>query len=63
MITRNILHKIEKELFTGKSILILGPRQVGKSTLTELLLEKSTIPNIVFNGDDADVRALFKEYE
>jgi predicted AAA+ superfamily ATPase len=61
MITRNILHKIEKELFTGKSILILGPRQVGKSTLTELLLEKSTIPYIVFNGDDADVRALFKD--
>lgn len=61
MITRNILHKIEKELFTGKSILILGPRQVGKSTLTELLLEKSTIPYIVFNGDDADVRVLFKD--
>jgi predicted AAA+ superfamily ATPase len=60
MISRNILQKIEKELFTGKVILILGPRQVGKSTLTEILLEKSTISHTVFSGDDADVRELFK---
>jgi hypothetical protein len=60
MIARDILYKTEKELFTGKSILILGPRQVGKSTLTELILEKSTVPHVIFNGDDADVRELFK---
>lgn len=32
----------------SKNILLLGPRQTGKSTLIELLLRESKRPNLVF---------------
>ena len=39
LIERFLAKKIEARLFKGKAILIFGPRQVGKSTLTESLLK------------------------
>ena len=36
-IQRQIESKIEKDLFRGKIIILLGARQVGKSTLIKLL--------------------------
>ena len=47
-------------MFSGKVILIMGPRQVGKSTLSEQIIEESGMPCIILNGDDADVRLLFQ---
>lgn len=40
MIKRNILSKIEKNLFKGKVILIFGTRRVGKTTILEQLIEQ-----------------------
>lgn len=40
MIKRNILDKIEKNLFKGKVILIFGTRRVGKTTILEQLIEQ-----------------------
>jgi predicted AAA+ superfamily ATPase len=55
MIVKRVLQaEIEKKLFKGKAILIFGPRQSGKSTLVESLLQGKEY--LYLNGDDADVR-------
>ncbi|WP_256010783.1 AAA family ATPase [Desertivirga xinjiangensis] len=54
MITRRITEAIENRLFKGKAILIFGPRQSGKSTLVESILQDKE--HLYLNGDDADVR-------
>lgn len=43
-------------MFQGKAILILGPRQVGKSTLCESLLKEVGTSWMYLNGDEGDVR-------
>lgn len=48
--------RIEEKLFKGKAILIFGPRQSGKSTLVEALLQGRE--HLYLNGDDADVREI-----
>jgi len=56
MIKRIIQPFIEKGFFTGKAIIVLGPRQVGKTTLIkEILKEKK---HLFLNTDDATVRRL-----
>jgi predicted AAA+ superfamily ATPase len=54
MITRIIQQAIEDRLFKGKAILVFGPRQSGKSTLIETILQGKE--HLYLNGDDADVR-------
>ncbi|SDJ34956.1 hypothetical protein SAMN04487898_102329 [Pedobacter sp. ok626] len=54
MIRRSIQEAIENRLFKGKAILIFGPRQSGKSTLVESILQSKE--HLYLNGDDADVR-------
>lgn len=56
MIKRTIQTAIEKKLFKGKAILIFGPRQCGKSTLAEAILDKKE--HLYLNGDDADTREI-----
>ncbi len=49
---------IAKRLFKGKVIILLGARQVGKTTLIENILSDLDYPVIELNGDEADVREL-----
>lgn len=56
-IIRNILPSIRERLFRNKAILILGPRQAGKSTLCHKLLEGTGLTWLYLNGDEADVRS------
>jgi predicted AAA+ superfamily ATPase len=56
MIFRYIQPLIEARLFKGKAILVFGPRQSGKSTLIEAILQGREY--FYLNGDDADVREL-----
>lgn len=58
MIQRSMINSIQKKMFGGKAIIILGARQVGKTTLVEQLLLKSRKDVLSLNGDDADVRSL-----
>jgi hypothetical protein len=58
MINRVIESKIRSRLFKGKAILLLGPRQCGKSTLVENLLKEVGKPYLYMNGDDSDVRSI-----
>jgi len=58
MIRRSLQANIEKRLFKGKAILLFGPRQSGKSTLIESLLQAQHQSWLYLNGDEADVRAM-----
>lgn len=58
MISRAISDSVEKHLKDNKAIILLGPRQVGKSTLLNQLSSKFAQPVTLWNGDDADIRTL-----
>ena len=60
MIERGIEHIIEKKLKDSKAIILLGPRQAGKSTLLELIQKKFQQPVAWWNGDETDVRSLLE---
>jgi len=58
MIKRTLFDSIEKKFFRGKAIILLGPRQVGKTTLIqELLIGK---PHLFLNGDDPEIRGMLE---
>jgi predicted AAA+ superfamily ATPase len=61
MIKRQLLSKIQEKLSDSKAIILLGPRQAGKSTLLEQLSPHFKTPVLWMNGDDADVRVLLNE--
>jgi uncharacterized protein len=56
MIPRILQPKIIAKLGKGKAILIIGPRQVGKTTLIKNILEKEAC--LFLDGDDPTVRNL-----
>ncbi|MBK7882865.1 MAG: ATP-binding protein [Chitinophagaceae bacterium] len=58
MIQRTVQDKLIKRFFKGKAIIVLGPRQCGKSTLIEYLLNNQKYPWLYLNGDEADVREM-----
>jgi len=57
-IPRVLLSIIQSRLFKNKAILLMGPRQVGKTTLVNTLLSERSENAVLFNGDEADVRQL-----
>jgi len=58
MIERQLSEIISQKLFTGKAIILMGPRQVGKTTiLRELFGNRSDF--IWLNGDESDIQKLF----
>ncbi len=56
MITRTITAKIQSKLGKGKAIILLGPRQVGKTTLIQKIL--SDKEHLFLDADDPTIRAL-----
>ena len=56
MINRTIYQSIFQHFFKGKAIIVLGPRQVGKTTLIKLLLNEKE--HLFLDGDDPEVREL-----
>lgn len=60
MITRHLEESIRQRLSKKKAIIIMGARQVGKTTLLRQIFEKKD--NVLWlNGDETDIQALFKE--
>jgi predicted AAA+ superfamily ATPase len=58
MISRLLAKTIKKRLFTGKAIIILGSRQVGKTTLLQKLTNR--LENVLWlNADEPDVQTMF----
>jgi hypothetical protein len=58
MIIRVINELIENRINRGKAIVLLGPRQVGKTTLINEFLKQREF--LFLNGDDADHRELLE---
>lgn len=58
MIKRSIQTTIQQRFFKGKALLLFGPRQIGKSTLAEALLNNQPKKWLHLSGDDADVREI-----
>ena len=58
MITRTLQQRIEGNLFKGKAIIVIGARQVGKSTLFRQITEKLEEPVLMLNCDEPEVREL-----
>ena len=58
MILRAITDSIKHRLADEKAIILLGPRQVGKSTLLQQLSPELKTNILWWNGDDADIRSL-----
>lgn len=59
MITRSQQEAALAHLFKGKALIIYGPRQAGKTTFSEQLLEIVAKKTLRLNGDDADTREAF----
>lgn len=59
MITRNLEVEIEKKLFGGKAIIIMGARQTGKTTLLKKIT-KNQEDVLWLNADEVDTIALFE---
>ena len=56
MITRELKAKIEQKLFKGKAIVVVGARQVGKTTLFNEVLRARQEKILRLNLDEADAR-------
>lgn len=56
MIIRTLQAAIEARLFKGKAIMLIGARQVGKSTLFRMITDKLALPTLSLNCDDPEVR-------
>ena len=54
MYLRSLRDKIEKRIDSGKVIIVIGPRQVGKTTLIESILK--TKDYLLLDGDDPKTR-------
>lgn len=56
MIVRKLTDEIEHNLFNGKAIVIIGPRQVGKTTLLRELVSRSDKRVLTLNCDEPESR-------
>ncbi|SDF05465.1 ATP-binding protein [Chitinophaga filiformis] len=58
MVKRAIYDQILSNLFKGKAIIITGPRQVGKTTLLQAIMEQAEGKVLYLNCDEPDIRPL-----
>ncbi len=56
MITRQLQGVIEERMFQGKAIIVIGARQVGKTTLFQQVLEKRAEKALTLNCDEPEVK-------
>ena len=59
MYSRYLSDKIVKKIGSAKAIVVIGPRQVGKTTLIETILK--TKDYLLLDGDDPTTRTLLTE--
>jgi predicted AAA+ superfamily ATPase len=59
MIKRALSAQIKSQMGSGKAIVLIGPRQVGKTTLIQTLL--ADIPHAYWDGDDALLRGTLNQ--
>jgi uncharacterized protein len=59
MYSRTLSSNIKHRINSGKAIIVIGPRQVGKTTLIQKILEAEEY--LLLNGDDPAIRTLLSE--
>ena len=59
MIKRDLLDSIISSCFRGKIILLLGARQVGKTTLLKEVVKQMDEPHVWLNADESDIYEAF----
>ena len=60
MINRILTDTIKKLLGKQKAIIILGARQVGKSTLLKMLYKNNSEQPLLWDGDEPDIRQILE---
>jgi predicted AAA+ superfamily ATPase len=60
MIERSLENIVRKNLKDNKAVILLGPRQTGKSTLLQLIQKHLKQPIAWWNGDETDIRSLLE---
>ena len=60
MIQREINEIIHSRLFQQKAIIIMGPRQVGKTTLIKEITQKINKKTLWLNGDELEIHQIFE---
>lgn len=61
MIRRKLQDVIESRLFSGKAIVVIGARQVGKSTLFKMVLEQHDEAALHLNCDEPEVIEMLRK--
>ena len=61
MIDRLLTNVIKEKIFSGKIIIILGARQVGKTTLISDIVDSADKKTLFLNGDESDIRAMLSD--
>lgn len=61
MIHRQLHKVVQQKLFRGKAILIIGPRQSGKTTLIRAIEDEAEEPVRYLNCDEPDIRNLLTD--
>jgi len=61
MIKRQLYELIKKRLFKGKAIIIIGARQVGKTTLLNMFMDEYNDDSLYLNCDEFDVREILRD--
>ncbi|PID62596.1 MAG: ATPase [Ignavibacteriae bacterium] len=59
MINRILYKYLVKEFFKGKIIILIGPRQVGKTTLLRKIEKKIKVKSLWLNADESDIKNEF----
>ena len=59
MIKRKLTDKLKEHFFKKKAIILIGPRQVGKTTLFKSIVEEINMSYVWFNGDEPNVPNIF----
>ena len=61
MYTRILKSRIDQKLFGGKAIIVMGARQVGKTTLLNEVLKNREEKVLRLNLDETEARQLMNE--
>ena len=61
MIIRQLSSALIQRFFKQKVIILLGPRQSGKTTLLHYITQNQPIKSMILNADEADIRSLLTE--
>jgi predicted AAA+ superfamily ATPase len=59
MIKRTIEHSIRQRLFSDKAVVIIGPRQSGKTTILKTIYQEYQDQADFYNCDETKINRLF----